>query len=88
MFLPYGVMNLFFMFEWDWVTGLPFIFFYTWALLSTILLPMLIFLQGMVLLKGWIGERVVPLKDVMLFVISIGLFGFGTRSYWMNLFSS
>ena len=88
MCVPVYVVNAFFEFDLKWMTGLPFAFFYFWSLLSSLLIPILLVLQFVVIARFWIKKRRLVLQQVALFLISGGLYGFAILAARLRLFDS
>ncbi len=86
MSIPYGLLNLFFEFDWDWMVGVPFGLFYFWAVLGFPFILIFIFLHCVVMVREGFQKRTISSTNMILLVVSASIFGFGTRHYWKNLF--
>ena len=82
MCLPFFIVHWTFRFDWDWMTGYPFIIFYTWALLSGLLVPIFILLQCWVIIRDGIKKKNISLQQVILLLGSMVLFVLGTPGLW------
>jgi len=88
LIIPYAVVSLFLIFDWGWLAGFPISISYLVSILIFPLMPILIFLQCVVIAKERIKDKSVRYTNLILLIVSTSLFVFSTRAYWIRLFSS
>jgi len=84
MCIPFYVVNLVHSFELKWMTGFPFIFFYTWSLISMVSLPILIGIQIFFIGKLWFQSRALPIARIVFLILTTILYVYPTRGFWVR----
>ena len=82
MCIPIYVLALKRWFDWEWMTGAPYILFYIWRLISGVSLPILIILQLFIIGKFWIEKRTLSLNLLAFLILTTILYVYPTRGFW------